>query len=136
MEQKCDVTKPDCHPGPAEEGTQPEILLGPDVICPDYYNKTACCNNGQNILLKNNFDALDSIFGSNYGGCDICAINLKRFWCHFTCSTDQDKFSKFLDNFSEYLWLSGFRNWRQKLYTLNDKHDSKQKDELRSFQFL
>jgi hypothetical protein len=93
MQQLCDVTQPGCRPEPANN-TQPQILMGPDVICPEYYNKTACCNNGQNILMKNNFDSLDSIFGTKYGGCDICAINLKRFWCHFTCSPDQDKFSK------------------------------------------
>jgi hypothetical protein len=93
MEQKCDVLKPECHPI-ASNDTEPSVLLGPNVICPEYFNKTACCNNGQNILLKNNFDALDRVFGSEFGGCDICAINLKRFWCHFTCSPDQDKFSK------------------------------------------
>ena len=93
MEQKCDVHKPDCRPIPSNH-TEPGILLGPNVICPEYYNKTACCNNGQNILLKTNFDALDGVFGTKFGGCDICAINLKRFWCHFTCSPDQDTFSK------------------------------------------
>jgi hypothetical protein len=93
MQQLCDVTQPGCHPEPADY-TEPQILLGPDVICPEYYNKTACCNNGQNILLKKNFDSLDSVFGSKYGGCDICSINLKRFWCHFTCSPEQHTFSK------------------------------------------
>jgi len=102
MQQLCDVTQPDCRPEPANF-TQPQILLGPNIICPEYYNKTACCNNGQNIVLKNNFDSLDSVFGSKYGGCDICSVNLKRFWCHFTCSPDQDKFSKYKEKFVKYI---------------------------------
>ena len=93
MEQKCDVGRPDCRPIPSND-TKPEILKGDGSICPDYINKEACCNNGQLSLLKKNFDALDGVFGSKIGGCDICAINLKRFWCYFTCDPSQDKFSK------------------------------------------
>ena len=26
------------------------------------------------------------------GGCDICAINLKRFWCEYACSPNQSDF--------------------------------------------
>ena len=36
------------------------------------------------------FKMVDFSFGSangiGLGGCDICAANLKRFWCAFTCS--------------------------------------------------
>lgn len=93
MKQDCDITKPDCGPSPANF-TQPQILLGNKVICPEYYGKLACCNQDQNVLMKNNFDSLDSVFGSQYGGCDVCAVNLKRFWCHFTCHPEQHTFSK------------------------------------------
>lgn len=109
MEQKCDVMNPDCRPGPTNN-TEPQILTGLNVICPEYLNKPACCTDGQNILLKKNFDSLDSIFGSTYGGCDICAVNLKRFWCHFTCSTEQDKFSNSFLIFSGHFRLSKFYN--------------------------
>jgi len=96
MKQECDVSHSDCVPEPANF-TQPKILTGPNIICPEYKDKLACCNNAQNILLKRNFDSLDSVFGSAYGGCDICAINIKRFWCSFTCDPQQHTFSKYLN---------------------------------------
>jgi hypothetical protein len=96
MQQICDdIKSPDCIPQPANF-TQPQTLIGPDVICPEYINKTSCCTNDQNKLLLANFNDLDRIFGSVYGGCDICAINLKRFWCHFTCHPEQHTFCKFI----------------------------------------
>ena len=93
MKQDCDVRDPKCKPS-AANNTEPQILNGIDAICPDYKDQLACCNKGQNILMKNNFDSLDSVFGSKYGGCDACAINLKKFWCHFTCHTEQDQWRK------------------------------------------
>ena len=94
MEQKCDITDVNCIPGPADY-TDPEILTGNDVVCEEYRNQPACCNNNQNKLLRDNFIALDNVFSSNYGGCDICAINLKRLYCKFTCDPNQDQFCKF-----------------------------------------
>jgi hypothetical protein len=93
MKQDCDVRDPKCKPS-AANNTEPQILNGIDAICPDYKDQLACCNKGQNILMKNNFDSLDSVFGSKSGGCDACAINLKKFWCHFTCHTEQDQWRK------------------------------------------
>lgn len=94
MQQICDnIYSPDCIPQPANF-TQPKILTGPDVVCPDFLNKPACCSNDQNKLMMANFQDLDTIFGSKYGGCDVCAINLKRFWCTFTCHPEQHTFSK------------------------------------------
>ena len=92
MKQDCDITKPDCIPTEANF-TEPVELQGINVVCKEYLGKKACCSNDQNILLKNNFDSLDSVFGASYGGCDICAINLKRLWCEFTCSPKQHEFS-------------------------------------------
>jgi hypothetical protein len=91
MQQNCDLSDVNCIPGPAEY-TEPEILTGPDVVCQEYKDKKACCNNNQNKLLRDNFIALDNVFSSNYGGCDICSINLKRMYCKFTCDPDQDQF--------------------------------------------
>jgi hypothetical protein len=93
MQQECDVMDPQCKPGPADD-TDAKILTGAGIVCPEYENKLACCNAGQNILLRNNFLSLDSVFGTEYGGCDACSVNLKKFWCHFTCHPEQDKFSK------------------------------------------
>ncbi len=37
--------------------------------------------------MTSNFDIIDFTFGSKGdgggGGCDICAANLKRFWCKY-----------------------------------------------------
>ncbi len=96
MQQDCNVADPKCKPS-AANNTEPQTLAAVDSICPDYSDQLACCNKGQNILMRNNFDSLDSVFGSKYGGCDACAINLKKFWCHFTCSPDQDQWCKWIN---------------------------------------
>lgn len=93
MEQTCDVTDPKCLPDKANY-TDPTILQGNNVVCSEFLGKEACCNDGQNILLSHNFETLGYIFGNEYGGCDICAINLKRLWCEFTCSPNQSDFGK------------------------------------------
>jgi len=95
MQQNCDVTDPKCLPDKANM-TDPVILQGNNVVCSEFLGKDSCCNDGQNILLSHNFQTLGYIFGNEYGGCDICAINLKRFWCEFTCSPNQSDFSKFI----------------------------------------
>ena len=94
MKQDCDITDPKCLPSKANY-TEPTPLNGADVVCSEYLGKDACCNNVQNKLMANNFETISYIFGSEYGGCDICAVNLKRFWCEFTCSPNQDQFCKF-----------------------------------------
>jgi len=95
MQQLCDVNDSNCLPEGANF-TDPTILQGNNVVCSEYLGKDACCNDGQNILLGRNFETLAYIFGNEYGGCDICAINLKRFWCEFTCSPNQSEFCKFI----------------------------------------
>lgn len=93
MKQECDIKDPKCLPDKANY-TNPKPLSGSDIVCKEYLDKDACCSNGQNILLTNNFETLGYIFGNEYGGCDICAINLKRLWCEFTCSPNQSDFGK------------------------------------------
>ena len=74
-----------------------------EIICPEFVNKSACCNGGQNLLMRkiiqfkigDNFKTIDFIFSSAYDGCDICAINLKRLWCQFTCNETQSTFGKY-----------------------------------------
>lgn len=56
--------------------------------CPEFKGPV-CCNDDQNTLLKNSFNLINYTFGSGASGCDICGINLRRFWCYFTCSPDQ-----------------------------------------------
>lgn len=40
-----------------------------------------CCDEGNDEQQKHSYVELDGVFSSLGGGCDICAINLKRFWC-------------------------------------------------------
>ncbi|OMJ72846.1 hypothetical protein SteCoe_28615 [Stentor coeruleus] len=60
--------------------------------CPMFAGEDVCCNNDQNLQMLYKFSLLDSTFGSQVGGCDICAANLKRLWCYFTCSPNQADF--------------------------------------------
>jgi hypothetical protein len=96
MKQDCNVLdKENCKPTPANR-TEPFILQDdPKVVCKEFIGKESCCTPDQNILIKDNFDSLDSLFGTKFGGCDICAINLKRFWCYFTCSPNQHEFCNY-----------------------------------------
>lgn len=100
LQQNCDMKdifdRKICFPKPADN-TPPKNLEDPENICPEYTGQLACCNNLQTQLMKENFKAIDSVFGGKFGGCDICAINLKRFWCYFTCHPEQEKFSKLID---------------------------------------
>jgi hypothetical protein len=63
-------------------------------VCPEFYGSPSCCNEDQNALLANSFNIIKYTFGygENGGGCDICGINLYRFWCHFTCNPNQADF--------------------------------------------
>jgi len=50
-------------------------------VCKDYVEGDVCCNEFNAILTGENLKQVDGAFSSASGGCDICAINLKRFWC-------------------------------------------------------
>lgn len=96
LQQNCtDVTKPECRPTQAtNESTFPmttnETLL---ALCPSYKaGEEVCCSETQLQALEGNLFALDEVFGSPGQGCDICAVNLKKFWCEFTCSPNQKNF--------------------------------------------
>lgn len=91
-----------CDPIPAEgEKKNTRILYHTgEIICPDFEGKEACCDYEQVREIKANFITLDSIFGSSAGGCDVCSLNLKRFYCQFTCDPKQDTF----------LFPTGFKN--------------------------
>ncbi len=62
--------------------------------CPYYKDKDVCCTEYQSQSLVNNFALIDNTFGSANDGCDMCAINLKKFWCEYTCNPNQSEFSK------------------------------------------
>lgn len=50
-------------------------------MCKDYIGEKVCCNEANAKLTADNFKQLDGAFKGAAGGCDICAINLKRLWC-------------------------------------------------------
>ncbi len=62
--------------------------------CPFYINKPVCCIPFQLDKLRENFKLIEKMFGTDEDGCDVCAANLKRFWCEFTCNPNQRSFSK------------------------------------------
>lgn len=65
--------------------------------CPEFTGPT-CCNSDQNDLLMTNFNLINYTFGSAGNGCDICAANMFRFWCWFTCHPDQADFVNAYDH--------------------------------------
>lgn len=62
------------------------------AACPMFEGQDVCCNSDQNYAMQYKFSLLDSTFGSQVGGCDICAANLKLLWCYFTCAPNQADF--------------------------------------------
>ena len=60
--------------------------------CPDYDPDTPlCCNDDQSELLNANFIQIDTVFGLD---CPICAVNIKRMWCEYTCNPNKANFVK------------------------------------------
>lgn len=57
--------------------------------CIEYNDKMGCCDAGNDQQQSKSFTELDGVFSSIGGGCDICAINLKRLWCEYACSPNQ-----------------------------------------------
>lgn len=111
--------KSDCEmyqecPDPKDEKCRPRKRVGEErktfqmtknltlaQLCPDYKpGEQVCCTDIQLTALQNNFFTIDQIFGTAGQGCDLCAINLKKFWCAFTCDPRQ----------SEFLFITGVSN--------------------------
>jgi hypothetical protein len=45
---------------------------------------------------------IDGVFATVSGGCDVCAINLKRLWCEYACSPRQADFLVVSQEYYEY----------------------------------
>lgn len=64
------------------EKTDQEAYLVQDLTqCIEYNEKMGCCNINNDVSQVTSYVQIDGVFGSQGGGCDICSINLKRFWC-------------------------------------------------------
>ena len=84
----CQVPTPIDPPIPASMQT-----FTPPFMCPEFADQEVCCNESQNSQLVTKFMLVDYTFGGKgAGGCDACGANLKRLWCYFTCSPNQDVF--------------------------------------------
>jgi hypothetical protein len=46
----------------------------------------------QVMLLDANFIQIDTVFGLD---CPVCAVNLKRMWCEYTCNPNKARFGKY-----------------------------------------
>lgn len=59
----------------------------------DFSNRTNtyCCNDDQAEILDANFIQIDTVFGLD---CPICAMNMKRMWCEYTCNKNKASFVK------------------------------------------
>ena len=75
---------------PVHTDSEPFVLKNLQA-CKDYLEpgRLGCCTRINDQLTIDNFKTIDGFFGSEGGGCDICAINLKRFWCEYACSARQ-----------------------------------------------
>jgi hypothetical protein len=51
-----------------------------------------CCNEYNDQSQQVSYMEINGIFSGQGGGCDLCAINLKRFWCEYSCSPRQSDF--------------------------------------------
>lgn len=61
--------------------TREPFLISGMTQCTEYNGQIGCCDAGNDQQQSQSFTELDGVFSSLGGGCDICAINLKRFWC-------------------------------------------------------
>ena len=106
-------------PREAREGeTEPHTILQDSSYCPDFEGIKTCCTDYQISQLQNNFLAIESVFGGD-GGCDICVVNLKRFWCYFTCAPNQAEFLE-VGNLTNYVIDGKEYELRDITFYLND----------------
>lgn len=106
------------HPAEGNE-TIPSTIQPEDTYCQDFVGKETCCTTYQVNQLLKNFQAIESIFGGD-GGCDVCVVNLKRFWCHFACNPNQDKFVQ-VGNLTNYTIDGKVYQLRDINYSITDE---------------
>eukprot|EP00347_Sterkiella_histriomuscorum_P010129 403377491 len=122
-EAPCQDPSPFRKTTPGIQQFQPTQLLRQDSkqnleeICPSYNgSEPLCCNDDQVQYLAYEFRQIDAVFGSD---CSICAVNLKRMWCDFTCSPNQ---SQFVNPLAYYTTPDQFQNITIMDFYLNPTH--------------
>lgn len=113
-----------CQPQPAEGELKKTRILpkgAPEVVqfCPEFDGKEACCSLLQVRKLLGSFTSIEGIFGTSAGGCDLCVVNMKRFWCHFTCDPNQASFLK-VDGYSNHTFGNDTKKLLDLELTIND----------------
>ena len=76
---------------PQKVSNEPFLVQGL-TMCTEYNGKMGCCDSNNDIEQSVSYVQIDGVFGSQGGGCEICGINLKRFWCEYACSPNQGEF--------------------------------------------
>lgn len=79
---------------PTEDEKAPQLVE--DMTCKEWVGKDGCCNMNSFRQTTSSFLKIDTVFGGAAGGCDVCAVNLKRFWCMYSCSPNQSDFVEVL----------------------------------------
>lgn len=119
---RCSMTQDEGEntiPRPAlSNESEPIWIHGNDSYCQDFVDQPTCCTNFQLSQIVKNFQAIESIFGGS-GGCDVCVVNLKRFWCQFTCSPNQADFIE-VGNLTNYTIDGDVKTLRDITYYIND----------------
>ena len=97
-EAKCPDISPINLNNPEIVYFEPTVLLRDDsketlgVICPYLDpNEPICCNDDQVEIMNSNYVQIDSVFGND---CPVCAVNMKRMWCEYTCNPTKTRYGK------------------------------------------
>jgi len=77
-----------------------------EPACPEFYGKPSCCTDASNSAALENFQKIGTAFGNAGAGCDLCAANIRRFFCYFGCDPNQSDWMKFNDFESYEIWNS------------------------------
>lgn len=86
---------------PVKVDTEPFMVSGL-TQCTEYNGRLGCCNEINDAQQSESYTQIDGVFGAVGGGCDICAVNLKRFWCEYACSPNQASFASVADGYTPY----------------------------------
>jgi len=77
-----------------------------EPACPEFVGVPSCCTEASNNAALDNFQKLGTAFGNAGAGCDLCAANIRRFFCYFACDPNQSNWMSFNDYETYEIWNS------------------------------
>ena len=89
-----------------------------EAACPEFFGVPSCCTDASNSAALDNFQKLSTAFGNAGAGCDLCAANIRRFFCYFACDPNQSEYMTFNDYEEIEIWNST-SNQLQNISVLN-----------------